>query len=247
MDAEQTIVSGIICKTCNETLPDMLMSEHLDINCPKNKMCACFENKMNSQQITQLAIIFKNACDEKHKKSQIATIDDYHVLPLPINKIDDVKVFSRISAIYNKEKKNHLLVFKIETYNSLHTNGTSSDNIELFYIRSDFVEMLTIEFCEKMFQNIYDAIPKLRLNKLKNELTTEKNEMNDLLTVFLKHDNIDCNTCSVCLDICHLIGTFCEHCLCAGCFSNLKSTYIEAYDIEEVNCPICRECIGLGN
>ena len=36
-----TIVRGIVCKKCNATLPDMTMAEHLDVNCPKNKMCRC--------------------------------------------------------------------------------------------------------------------------------------------------------------------------------------------------------------
>ena len=36
-----TLVSGIVCNKCGVELPQMLMSEHLDINNPKNKMCGC--------------------------------------------------------------------------------------------------------------------------------------------------------------------------------------------------------------
>jgi hypothetical protein len=43
-----TLVSGIVCKKCGIELPQMLMSEHLDINNPKNKMCGCIP----SEQIT---------------------------------------------------------------------------------------------------------------------------------------------------------------------------------------------------
>ena len=48
---DRIIVTGIVCKKCFIELPPMLESEHLDIDNPKNIMCACYdeeeiENKM---------------------------------------------------------------------------------------------------------------------------------------------------------------------------------------------------------
>ena len=44
-----TLVSGIVCKKCGIELPQMLMSEHLDINNPKNKMCGCNYKKISER------------------------------------------------------------------------------------------------------------------------------------------------------------------------------------------------------
>jgi hypothetical protein len=41
-EEEEVYIKGIVCKKCNTELPTMLMSEHLDINNPKNKECKCF-------------------------------------------------------------------------------------------------------------------------------------------------------------------------------------------------------------
>lgn len=38
-----TLISGIVCNKCGVELPQMLMSEHLDINNPKNKICGCIK------------------------------------------------------------------------------------------------------------------------------------------------------------------------------------------------------------
>lgn len=43
-DDDEIIVSGIFCKDCGITLPPMTMSEHLDVNNPKNR-CKCDEEE----------------------------------------------------------------------------------------------------------------------------------------------------------------------------------------------------------
>lgn len=50
MNIETTFVIGIVCLKCGIELPMMLMSEHLDINNPKNKMCDCRMMLENQQR-----------------------------------------------------------------------------------------------------------------------------------------------------------------------------------------------------
>ena len=52
-----TIVKGIVCIKCGVTLPDMLMSEHLDITNPKNKMCGCIKSEMLKHQQNRLNVV----------------------------------------------------------------------------------------------------------------------------------------------------------------------------------------------
>lgn len=43
MDEQTTIVFGIICNVCGEELPPMTLAEHLDVKCPLNYQCRCYE------------------------------------------------------------------------------------------------------------------------------------------------------------------------------------------------------------
>jgi hypothetical protein len=61
---ETTIVTGIICKECKVELPPMMMSEHLDIHNPKNKMCECHFDKKNLKLNFEIITNFERLQEE---------------------------------------------------------------------------------------------------------------------------------------------------------------------------------------
>ena len=74
MDIRTTIVSGVICKRCDKTLPDMTMKDHLegrfDKECPHTKIVGVFETPTMTWWRINMMIQEVQKLPEKNKPSK---------------------------------------------------------------------------------------------------------------------------------------------------------------------------------
>ena len=190
---------------------------------------------MNPEQVTEFADeLFEMYDENDFKKSSTICYN------LEILSIDNVycnvclKIYKTIIALQiNFTLTNDKIMF----YDLLLNKMDKKEKLEL----CDMIETI---------HKLYETLPKIKLNKLKNELTTKKTTAD--ISSMLCHSNIQTkfDKCSICLDT--TIGkTKCKHSLCLLCKSKLEYDYQNKEDEEDeededeqiIPCPICRKNI----
>ena len=183
---------------------------------------------------------------EKELNNETKTINDFRrvAIFLPIKKIDNINVRVIIDVFRNFNKTNYGMDLKITTafdieYDEDFRSKTLYD--KRIHMKTKQFEL---EDYETGFMQLYELLPKLKMNKLKNSFDTEIHLDDEELTLLCNHTNTETNECCVCKELTGDSFIRCKHVLCIECFGNLKHTHNADEDSHAILCPMCRFSIG---
>jgi hypothetical protein len=184
----------------------------------------------------------KELNEESCNKSKCRDFD----MNLPIKKIDNNNVRVRIHVFRNYDATLYGMVLKIKS--AIDIEYEEDFRTYELYNRTMHLkkEQLELEDYEKGFMEIYELLPKLKMNKLTNSFDTKIHFDDEELTLLCSHTNTESNECCVCKELTGDSFIRCKHILCIECFGNLK--HVPSDDDDDdflgIHCPLCRIRIG---
>lgn len=186
---------------------------------------------MNTQKLVDNLFI-KMTCHSLSGKPNTFT----NIFKLPITHIDNVYVSVRFE--YYPDLTIKLLV---ETYNMYFQEEDDQCESLLLYgdVYSKFKEqpeLFNNENLKIVIDKMMCDLSEIKYDKILDRFCKDNEYgMFDFIKDF---KNINCeNDCCICMEK-TTYKTFCKHSICTPCLSNLKIIN------EEINCPMCRVCIG---
>jgi hypothetical protein len=175
-------------------------------------------------------------------KSQHRSFD----MNLPIKKIDNNNVRVYFHVFRNYDATQYGIELKIRTKIDFDL-GEQYEKRDLYHRTIHLKkELFELEDYEKAFMEIYELLPKLKINKLTNCFDTQIHFDDEELTLLCSHTNTESNECCVCKELTGDSFILCGHILCIECCGNLKHSSDDDCDDDEfyIHCPMCRIRIG---
>lgn len=194
--------------------------------------------------------------DRTRHKNQKQTDGYEHIVLLPIRMVDKIHVKVRLHLFENDSKAITLSIDSSKIYVPESGEVGEDGPDELIELRYNDVEILmdadpkyTVEFIQESLKKVYDYLNNIRFDKYTGKFICKKDgiipfqDWKSYLT--MGNIELDFNECCVCLEPTST-KTMCNHSLCYGCWTNLKTRPSETYEDEEevMSCPYCREDIS---
>ena len=194
----------------------------------------------------KLAITTKINFENELNKENTRLLEVYNQIEmhLPIKKIDNNKVRVIIEVFRNHDATFYGMDLSIKSAIDIEYDDDYRTK-ELYDRRMHTKkEQFELEDYEKGFMEIYELLPKLKMNKLTNNFDTKIHFDDEELTLLCRHTNTETNECCVCKELTGDSFIRCGHILCIECFGNLKRVPSDDADFLAVHCPMCRIRIG---